>query len=102
MELVNRIHPSSVSTLSSPKPEMSKTKSKQLSAENLLTLWKPYLTENGGIKEQKDVPTLVNVMKNFSLKLVSKTMYLNILLATKKDVLTNFVKEGGFDIIDSW
>ena len=76
--------------------------SKIIKPESLLQLLKKYLDGNGGIKEEAEMTTVLNIMKKFSLKLVSKCVYLRILLATNPDKQTEFLVKGGWEILDHW
>lgn len=60
------------------------------------------LSPNGGIKSSEEVVRLVQLMQKFSKKLVSKSIYIEILRATEPDLLARFLKEKGWDLLNLW
>ncbi|XP_037078701.1 nucleolar protein dao-5-like [Pollicipes pollicipes] len=60
------------------------------------------LGPDGGIKESEDVQRVVNLMIRFSKKLVSKCIYIQILLATKEHLLDDFYNHGGWELVTGW
>lgn len=59
------------------------------------------LSPSGGIKSSEEVK-LVKLMNKFSRKLVSKCIYVQILLATPPELMTNFLAEGGWTLLNTW
>ncbi|KAH9510744.1 Disabled 2-interacting protein [Dermatophagoides farinae] len=71
----------------------------------ILDAFTPLLTENGGIKpveDQTQFQKIYDIMKNCSTKLVSKCIYYQILMSTSPEVLEQFLKIGGWDLICLW
>ena len=48
------------------------------------------------------VGRLVQLMQKFSKKLVSKVIYVKILLASHPDLLEHFLKEKGWELLNAW
>ncbi|KAF0311560.1 Serine/threonine-protein phosphatase 1 regulatory subunit 10 [Amphibalanus amphitrite] len=69
---------------------------------NLLITLSVLLGPDGAIKKDQDVQRVVNVMIRFSKKLVSKCIYIQILLATKGDLLDDFYSRGGWELVTGW
>lgn len=69
---------------------------------SLLKAFDPWLTPEGGIRNQEEVPRLSSLMKKYSRKLVSRCIYLNVLMNTKEDVLNKFLELDGWETINSW
>ncbi|XP_061123392.1 serine/threonine-protein phosphatase 1 regulatory subunit 10 [Syngnathus typhle] len=60
------------------------------------------LGKDGGLCSLEGVPKMFSLMKA-SAKMVSRCMYLNILLHTKShDVLNRFIRVGGYRLLNSW
>ncbi|XP_019724379.1 serine/threonine-protein phosphatase 1 regulatory subunit 10 [Hippocampus comes] len=60
------------------------------------------LGKDGGLCSLEGVPKMFSLMKA-SAKMVSRCMYLNILLQTKShDVLNRFIRVGGYRLLNSW
>ncbi|XP_077600121.1 serine/threonine-protein phosphatase 1 regulatory subunit 10 [Stigmatopora nigra] len=60
------------------------------------------LGKDGGLCSLEGVPKMFSLMKA-STKMVSRCMYLNILLHTKShDVLNRFIRVGGYRLLNSW
>ncbi|XP_046398553.1 serine/threonine-protein phosphatase 1 regulatory subunit 10-like isoform X2 [Ischnura elegans] len=60
------------------------------------------LSPDGGIKSRDEVSRLVSLMTKFSKKLVSKCIYIQILRATKSDLLDMFMAAGGWNLTHQW
>jgi len=60
------------------------------------------LGPHGGIKSEDEVSRLVTLMEKFSKKLVSKVVYIKILLATNPEILDKFLGERGWDLLNFW
>jgi len=60
------------------------------------------LSPSGGIKSSEEVDRLVKLMSKFSRKLVSKCIYVQILKATPADLLSKFLAEGGWQLLNTW
>jgi len=60
------------------------------------------LSPEGGIKSGDEVVRLVQLMQKFSKKLVSKSIYIEILSATTPDLLERFLNEKGWDLLNLW
>ncbi|XP_054715225.1 serine/threonine-protein phosphatase 1 regulatory subunit 10-like isoform X2 [Uloborus diversus] len=60
------------------------------------------LSPDGGIKSTEDVKKIASLMKKFSKKLVSRCVYCNVLQATKPEILSDYLEEGGWDTINIW
>ncbi|XP_017292941.1 serine/threonine-protein phosphatase 1 regulatory subunit 10 isoform X2 [Kryptolebias marmoratus] len=60
------------------------------------------LGKDGELRSLEGVPKVFGLMKA-SCKMVSRCMYLNILLQTKShDVLNRFIRVGGYKLLNSW
>ncbi|XP_041868197.1 serine/threonine-protein phosphatase 1 regulatory subunit 10 isoform X2 [Melanotaenia boesemani] len=60
------------------------------------------LGKDGELRSLEGVPEVFSLMKS-STKMVSRCMYLNILLQTKShDVLNRFIRVGGYRLLNSW
>ncbi|XP_061912695.1 serine/threonine-protein phosphatase 1 regulatory subunit 10-like [Entelurus aequoreus] len=60
------------------------------------------LGKDGGLCSLEGVPKMFSLMKA-STKMVSRCMYLNILLHTKShDVLNRYIRVGGYRLLNSW
>uniref|UniRef100_A0A8C5E766 Serine/threonine-protein phosphatase 1 regulatory subunit 10 n=1 Tax=Gouania willdenowi TaxID=441366 RepID=A0A8C5E766_GOUWI len=60
------------------------------------------LGKDGELRSREGVPKFFSMMKA-STKMVSKSMFLNILLQTKShDVLNRFIRVGGYRLLNSW
>ncbi|KAK7899616.1 hypothetical protein WMY93_020469 [Mugilogobius chulae] len=60
------------------------------------------LGKDGELRSLEGVPKVFSLMKA-STKMVSRCMYLNILLQTKShDVLNRFIRVGGYRLLNSW
>ncbi|KAI1289156.1 Serine/threonine-protein phosphatase 1 regulatory subunit 10 [Halotydeus destructor] len=68
----------------------------------LLQAFEPWLTPEGGIKNNDEVPRLSSLMKKYSKKLVSRCIYLNVLMNTKEEVLNRFLDQDGWETVNSW
>jgi len=80
-----------------------------MNPEDLLRAFEPYLTRDGGIKaadldckEASPVCRLTSLMRRYSKKLVSRCVYLNVLMQTREDVLEEFLVSGGWEILHQW
>ncbi|KAF4519861.1 hypothetical protein B566_EDAN005199 [Ephemera danica] len=60
------------------------------------------LGPHGGIKSPEDVARLVSLMSKFSKKLVSKCIYVQILQATTTSLLSQFMRQGGWELVSTW
>ena len=60
------------------------------------------LSPSGGIKSSEEVDRLVKLMSKFSRKLVSKCIYVQILKATPSELLSKFLVEGGWQLLNTW
>jgi len=60
------------------------------------------LSPSGGIKSSEEVDRLVKLMSKFSRKLVSKCIYVQILKATPSELLSKFLAEGGWQLLNTW
>ena len=69
---------------------------------SLLKAFEPWLTPEGGIKNVDEVIRLSSLMKKYSKKLVSRCIYLNVLIKTKQSVLDKFLEQDGWETINSW
>jgi len=67
----------------------------------LLTL-KVLLAPSGGIKSSAEVDRLVPLMEKFSRKLVSRIIYLNVLLNSSNDLLELFLSRKGWNLLSLW
>jgi len=70
--------------------------------KQLLSTLSVLLGNHGGIKSQDEVTRLVALMEKFSKKMVSKIVYINILRATRQDVLEKFLNEKGWNLVNFW
>jgi len=70
-------------------------------AELLRTL-SVLLGPQGGIKSEDEVSRLVQLMKKFSTKLVSKVVYIKILESTAPPILDKFMNQRGWDLLNFW
>lgn len=68
----------------------------------LLNTLSVLLSPSGGIKECEDVQRVVNLMTKFSKKLISKCVYIRILLATDRTLLDSFYGAGGWQLVFTW
>uniref|UniRef100_A0A668A460 Serine/threonine-protein phosphatase 1 regulatory subunit 10 n=1 Tax=Myripristis murdjan TaxID=586833 RepID=A0A668A460_9TELE len=60
------------------------------------------LGKDGELRSLEGVPKVFSLMKA-STKMVSRCMYLNILLQTKShDILNRFIRVGGYKLLNSW
>lgn len=60
------------------------------------------LGKDGELRSLEGVPKVFSLMKA-STKMVSRCMYLNVLLQTKShDVLNRFIRVGGYKLLNSW
>lgn len=69
---------------------------------SLLRAFEPWLTPEGGIRNIEEVPRLSSLMKKYSKKLVSRCIYLNVLMNTKEEVMKMFLEQDGWDTINNW
>ena len=60
------------------------------------------LSPKGGIKSPDEVVRISTLMHKFSKKLVSKCIYVQILLSTPPELLDRFLDEGGWNLITLW
>ena len=60
------------------------------------------LSSDGGIKSGDEVVRLVQLMQKFSKKLVSKSIYIEILRATTPSLLEKFLNEKGWELLNLW
>nr|XP_033772807.1 serine/threonine-protein phosphatase 1 regulatory subunit 10 [Geotrypetes seraphini]XP_033772808.1 serine/threonine-protein phosphatase 1 regulatory subunit 10 [Geotrypetes seraphini] len=61
-----------------------------------------FLGRDGEVKALEGISKIFGLMKE-SRKMVSRCMYLNILLqTTSQDILTRFIKVGGYKLLNSW
>ena len=60
------------------------------------------LSPEGGIKSGDEVVRLVQLMQKFSKKLVSKSIYIEILSSTPPNLLERFLNEKGWDLLNLW
>ena len=74
----------------------------QIDPKQLLKTLGILLSPTGGIKSSEEVERLVKLMSKFSRKLVSKCIYVQILSATPCDLLTKFLHEGGWSLLNTW
>ena len=74
----------------------------QIDPKQLLKTLGILLSPTGGIKSSEEVERLVKLMSKFSRKLVSKCIYVQILSATPSDLLTKFLHEGGWSLLNTW
>lgn len=68
----------------------------------LLKAFEPWLTADGGIRQPEDVVRLSLLMKRFSKKLVSRCIYLNVLMKTSEPVLEKFLEQEGWLTLNQW
>ncbi|XP_030203631.1 serine/threonine-protein phosphatase 1 regulatory subunit 10 isoform X2 [Gadus morhua] len=60
------------------------------------------LGKDGELRSLEGVPKVFSLMKN-STKMVSRCMYMNILLQTKShDILNRFIRVGGYKLLNAW
>jgi protein phosphatase 1 regulatory subunit 10 len=74
----------------------------RIDPSQLLKTLSVLLSPEGGIKSDDEVVRLVQLMVKFSKKLVSKTIYIEILRATKPHLLERFLNEKGWDLLNLW
>ena len=74
----------------------------QIDPKQLLKTLGILLSPSGGIKSSEEVERLVKLMSKFSRKLVSKCIYVQILTATSSDLLTKWLHEGGWSLLNTW
>jgi protein phosphatase 1 regulatory subunit 10 len=74
----------------------------RIDPQQLLTVLGILLSPSGGIKSSEEVERLVKLMSKFSRKLVSKSIYFQILQATPTDLLGKFLVEGGWGLLNTW
>lgn len=60
------------------------------------------LSPDGGIKSEHEVLRLVQLMQKFSKKIVSKTIYVEILKVTCQPLLHQFLKLEGWELLNLW
>ncbi|MGH0180432.1 UNVERIFIED_CONTAM: hypothetical protein FKN15_004153 [Acipenser sinensis] len=61
-----------------------------------------FLGKDGEVRSSEGVSKIFSLMKT-SQKMVSRCIYLNILLQTKsQDILNRFIKIGGYKLLNSW
>lgn len=60
------------------------------------------LSPDGGIKSEHEVLRLVQLMQKFSKKIVSKTIYVEILKVTCQPLLQQFLKLEGWELLNLW
>ena len=69
----------------------------------LLAVLAPLLTTTGGTRgDQGAVDKLTNIMNKFGKKLVSKSIYIKILMSTDLGILEVFLAREGWDIVSRW
>jgi len=68
----------------------------------LLNCLIPLLAPNGGIKSSGEVVRLANLMEKYSKKLVSKCIYTQVLKCTEANLLDQFMKHGGWNLVFNW
>ncbi|KAH0945232.1 hypothetical protein HN011_002524 [Eciton burchellii] len=69
---------------------------------SLLKCLSVLLGPTGGIKSTEEVNRLASLMTKFSKKLVSKCIYIQILKTTNTDLLNQFMRAGGWNLIHTW
>ena len=74
----------------------------KIDPQQLLKTLGVLLSPAGGIKSSEEVDRLVKLMRKFSRKLVSKCIYVQILMATPPDLLAKFLVEGGWALLNTW
>jgi len=74
----------------------------RIDPSQLLRTLSVLLSPHGGIKSSAEVGRLVQLMQKFSKKLVSKVIYVKILLASHPDLLEHFLKEKGWELLNAW
>ncbi|NWS49957.1 PP1RA phosphatase, partial [Probosciger aterrimus] len=61
-----------------------------------------FLGRDGEVKSMEGITKIFNLMKD-SQKLVSRCIYLNILLQTRaQDILAKFIRIGGYKLLNTW
>ncbi|KAM6472585.1 serine/threonine-protein phosphatase 1 regulatory subunit 10 isoform 2-T2 [Liasis olivaceus] len=61
-----------------------------------------FLGKDGEIKTHEGITKIFNLMKD-AQKMVSRCIYLNILLQTRaQDILSKFIKVGGYKLLNTW
>ncbi|NXP83118.1 PP1RA phosphatase, partial [Ramphastos sulfuratus] len=61
-----------------------------------------FLGRDGEVKSMEGISKIFNLMKD-SQKLVSRCIYLNILLQTRaQDILAKFIRIGGYKLLNTW
>jgi len=56
----------------------------------------------GGIRSKDEVARIATLMQKFSKKLVSKCIYVQILEATREDLLDLFLEQNGWALLSAW
>jgi protein phosphatase 1 regulatory subunit 10 len=74
----------------------------RIDPQQLLKTLEVLLSPKGGIKSDNEVVRLVQLMQKFSKKLVSKSIYIEILRATTPELLEKFLQEKGWDLLNLW
>lgn len=74
----------------------------RIDPSQLLRTLSVLLSPAGGIKSADEVGRLVQLMQKFSKKLVSKVIYVKILLASEPELIEHFLKEKGWDLLNTW
>lgn len=74
----------------------------RIDPQQLLETLEILLAPNGGIKSADEVVRIVTLMQKFSRKLVSKCIYIQILKATRPDLLDRFLERNGWDLLNLW
>ena len=73
-----------------------------ITPESLLKTVKIFLNIGGGIKRSEELGKITTVMKKYSKKLVSKCIYIKILMSTDLVILKAFLEQNGWQIIHGW
>ncbi|XP_009473415.1 PREDICTED: serine/threonine-protein phosphatase 1 regulatory subunit 10-like, partial [Nipponia nippon] len=61
-----------------------------------------FLGRDGEVKSTEGITKIFNLMKD-SQKMVSRCIYLNILLQTRaQDILAKFIRIGGYKLLNTW
>ncbi|XP_026576534.1 serine/threonine-protein phosphatase 1 regulatory subunit 10 isoform X1 [Pseudonaja textilis] len=61
-----------------------------------------FLGKDGEVKSHEGITKIFNLMKD-AQKMVSRCIYLNILLQTRaQDILSKFIKVGGYKLLNTW
>ncbi len=74
----------------------------RIDPQQLLKTLGVLLSPDGGIKSTNEVLRISTLMHKFSKKLVSKCIYVQILMSTPPELLDDFLKQDGWPLLNAW